>query len=361
VINRLVPGGAERVLIALCGRLDRRRWRPAVICLQEPGSWASRLPDAVPIEHGVIRFKYDPRIPLRLADVARRLQAAALVSIGSNGDRMFWTMLASRLAGIPSLVWSHTFPRLHDGDIERCNLLIAPQASAYVALSEVHRRALAKVLAVDRERIAVVHNGIEPPRENPETLRAAARAQLDLDDATLAVGMVANLRPVKRIDRFVEAARLVLQKKLNVTFFLIGDGPQRQWLLDALEASEHPGGFRWLGRRDDAPRLVWGFDIAMLTSASEAFSLFMLEAMAAGCAFVAPAEAAVPEVLEHMRTGVVAASAEPQSFAECIVRLAEDPALRERLGRAAQERVRAGFTVEHMTANFTDVLEQVCR
>ena len=54
----------------------------------------------------------------------------------------------------------------------------------------------------------------------------------------------------------------------------------------------------------------------------------------------------IPELVRDGETGVLVPPEDPRSLAEAIERLARDPALRERLGLAAEEDVRTRFSAD---------------
>ena len=66
--------------------------------------------------------------------------------------------------------------------------------------------------------------------------------------------------------------------------------------------------------------------------------LKIFEYMAAGLPVVAPAVDRIPRLVAHEREGILYDPAKPDSLAAALVRLADDPALRARLGDAARER-----------------------
>src|SRR5260221_14071446 len=80
----------------------------------------------------------------------------------------------------------------------------------------------------------------------------------------------------------------------------------------------------------------------------EGLALVSLEAMAAGLPVVATRVSAVPEAVVDGETGLLVPPRDPSSLAGALRRLAEDPALRERLGRAGRARVRERFGLERM-------------
>jgi glycosyltransferase involved in cell wall biosynthesis len=103
---------------------------------------------------------------------------------------------------------------------------------------------------------------------------------------------------------------------------------------------------------DDVPGWVGRFDIALQPRVTEyASPLKIFDYMAAGCAIVAPDQPNIREVLRHGATALLFDPADPNGLWEAVRMLAEDPALRVRLGEAARAELEArNYTWQHNAA-----------
>ena len=133
----------------------------------------------------------------------------------------------------------------------------------------------------------------------------------------------------------------------RLSLVVVGEGPARpelERLAAELGVSERVR-FTGLAHRSAVPRLIAGFDIALQPAAvSYACPLKVVEYMAAGRAIVAPDQPNLRELLDDGRTGLLFdANRQPagQAMWEQIVRLAHDPVLRVRIGRAARDEISA--------------------
>lgn len=97
---------------------------------------------------------------------------------------------------------------------------------------------------------------------------------------------------------------------------------------------------QWRGWLDAEAReeLMGSASIFVLASTSEGLPMALLEAMARGLAIAATEVGGVPDVVDDGVEALVVAPGDPDALAGAIRRLAEDDALRDRLGRAARER-----------------------
>jgi glycosyltransferase involved in cell wall biosynthesis len=89
-------------------------------------------------------------------------------------------------------------------------------------------------------------------------------------------------------------------------------------------------------------------DVLLLTSISEGIPLTVIEAMAAGRPVVATNVGGVGEIVEDGTTGLLAPSGDDAGLAEHVLRLADDAALRERMGEAGRRRAHALFPESRM-------------
>jgi glycosyltransferase involved in cell wall biosynthesis len=309
-----------------------------------------------------IEFISIPKRPFPLAlvdalDVVRRagrLDAGALV-LDSIAAAFLGPWLVARPLRQPLLGMLHQPP----GGIDHGSLRTAVQASldrlAYrsARLLMVASEALAEQLVAEgvaRERLRVVPPGRDvaavagPPSGD---LRRGRRA---------AVLCVANWVPRKGIHSLLEAVGRLPDD--SVTLHLAGDDHAEPRYAARLRAR--------LARPDLAERVVVHGplsteEVAALYAAADVFALPSLkepygtvygEAMAAGLPVVGWRAGNLPYLADHEREGLLAEPGDLDDLARSLLRLAADPALRERMGQAARRRALARPTWEETAALF---------
>ncbi len=168
--------------------------------------------------------------------------------------------------------------------------------------------------------------------------RDQVRAELGVSPEQVLVGTIANLRTEKAYPDLLRAARQVLDTELPVRFVAVGQGPLEAEL-DSLHAELDLGeGFRFLGYREDARRLLAGFDLFPLSSRDEGLPVSLMEALALGVPVVATEVGGVPEAIRHGQEGLLVPPGQPDLLAQAILKLVEDPNQRSALAEAAAVR-----------------------
>jgi len=192
---------------------------------------------------------------------------------------------------------------------------------------------------VPRTRIAVVPNGID--------LKDFAKLPARAASEEVKLGFVGFVRHWHGLDRVLHGLA-AWQGAPRLELTVVGDGPARgdlESLAADLGLADRVR-FTGLATREEIPRLVAGFDIALQpASVPYASPLKLFEYMAAGQAIIAPDQPNIREVLEQGRTALLFDPASPEAMWQSIETLARDAALRTRLGAAAREEVlRRDFT-----------------
>jgi glycosyltransferase involved in cell wall biosynthesis len=100
-------------------------------------------------------------------------------------------------------------------------------------------------------------------------------------------------------------------------------------------------------------------DVFAMPSLGEPFGLVYLEAMAMRRPVVALDHGGTPEVVEHGRTGLLAAPGDVNGLAKHLLQLVRDPALRARMGDLGRRTVEERFTARRMASDMAGVYSEV--
>lgn len=210
-------------------------------------------------------------------------------------------------------------------------------------------------LRVPADRVRAVHNGLGPEwLDRDRFVSGTTPVRAGTDDG-LTVAWLGLFAPVKRVPALVEAVADVPGLRLR----LVGDGPERPAVEDAVARAGADDRVELLGFRSDPAPLVADADVFALTSAAEACPIALLQAMALGRPVVASRVGGVPEIVRDGVDGLLVTPGDDDALRAALRRLRDEPELRHRLGAAAADRVRDRFTMQRCADRLLDVYREV--
>jgi starch synthase (maltosyl-transferring) len=358
VIDHLHVGGAQRHLVELFTRLDRRRFALQV-AVAKPGGALTPVIErmGIPVRSfGLGASLGRPSTLARLMATAQRLRAEAVdVVHGYLYLGNILGVLAGRLAGVPILLASK---RSLDRYPRRTQLAATRLANRLAHRILCNAEAVREcVLAVERPapaKLTVIPNGIAFPvapahPERPPGVPAGRRL----------VGSIGRLTWKKSYGDLVEAARIVCRACDDVDLVLIGDGPERS----ALEAQAARLGLgkriHFVGEVPDAWRFLWSFDVFVLASVIEGMPNVLLEALAAERPVVVTRAGGMPEIVTDGRTGRLTSPGEPAALADAILGILRTPDSGRRFGQAGRRLVEERYSAETMGARYAALYDEL--
>ena len=283
----------------------------------------------------------------RLAAELRRLVARERPRVVHVTDPWAPALVAARLAGARRLLVTHHTPELprQDNRAGRAWWALAWLARPQVIYtSETDRRTDGRRLL----RTHVVELGIDLARFAAAGAAAAPGGTRAAGAHGAVVGTVARLAPQKGLDVLIDAVPLVLARRADARFVIVGDGEERAELEARATAVGVAGRVAFLGARDDVPEQLATLDVFVLPSRFEGLCLAVIEAQAAGVPVVATPVGGIRETVVPGETGLLVPVDDPGALAAAILTLLDDPALAAHLAGEAQRRALARFAVEPM-------------
>ena len=124
----------------------------------------------------------------------------------------------------------------------------------------------------------------------------------------------------------------VAAARADVDLLLVGDGPLRGTLTELVRSLGLDSRVHFLGVRSDVPDILRALDVFALTSLSEAASLTLLEAMAAGVPVVVTAVGGNPELVRHGIDGLHVPRGDAGATALALLQILGDPAAASVMG-----------------------------
>lgn len=366
VLHRLSIGGLENGVVNLINLLPNKRFRHAVVCIEDHDEFARRIQrDDVEVvdlhrsRQGVWRMR------ARLWQLLRRMRPDIVHSRNLSG---LDALLPARLAGLTTLHSEHGFDasNLH-GTATRQTLLRRlhrPLVHQYACVSRDIQHIMVRQWGIAGSRVRQIYNGVDTSRfEAVDVARIDRLPESLRHPQAFVVGTVGRLDPVKDQSTLLAAAaealrqRPALRARLRVV--LIGDGPQAAALSAQAQALDVAPLCWMAGARGDVPQLMQAMHVFALPSMNEGISNTLLEAMATGLPVLATAVGGNVELVDDGVTGRLFAPSDVVTLADCLVAYADDEELRRRHGRAGQARAASHFSLQAMLTQYATMYEEL--
>lgn len=210
---------------------------------------------------------------------------------------------------------------------------------------------------VPDSKSTIIYNGFDFHRL--DNLKGATSVKDELGVATqYMVGMVARFDDSKDYETFLHAANHVLEKRIDVSFVCLGQGPNLE-RCQRIVIPKFKDRVIFLGYRDDVESIVSACDVTVLCTNDgvhkEGVSNSILESMAVGTPVIATNAGGSPEIVENGTSGYLIPPGDIASVANGIEIILDDSLLRTNMGNRSIQVIREKFSIESMISKFQKI------
>ncbi len=301
-VTDLDPGGAERALVQIVTRLDRRRWEPHVFCLDAGGVLVDEL-RAAGIEVVCLGARR-PRNFLVVWRLARRLAALRPAILQTF---LFHANIVGRLAGraarVPVIVSGIRVAEKRSRMRLWLDRATDRLVTRHVCVSRDVADFSANVGGLPSAKLCVIPNGVDVERF--ANAAPADLAPFGVPPGSRVLLFVGRLDPQKGPFELLHASEQLFVDHADVHLLMVGDGPLAPELRAWTHAKNLEKRIHFAGRQSNIAGLMRAADVFVLPSRWEGLPNVVLEAMAAGTPVVATAVEGIRDLLGDGRWGRV--------------------------------------------------------
>jgi glycosyltransferase involved in cell wall biosynthesis len=253
---------------------------------------------------------------------------------------------------------------------------LASRSNRIIAISENQKFDLSdKYNICPAKKISVVPLGFDLNRfrENMHEKRIDFRAQYQIQDDEIAIGIIGRLVPIKNHSMFLDAINIVKSRtNRKIRAFIIGDGESCELIkqkaihlgIDFVNGigQFHPATLTFTSWVTQMDYVNAGLDIVALTSLNEGTPVSLIEAQAAGTPVVSTRVGGIDNVVIEGSTALLSDSGDVHDFASNLLALIENDEMRRKFSQNGWEQVGQKFhysrLVKEMETLYYQLLEE---
>lgn len=213
---------------------------------------------------------------------------------------------------------------------------------------------------ISGSKIHVIYNGFDFDKVLQGTQKLENEIFLKTKNETRLIGIVANIRPVKRMDDLIQAFAIVKNDFSTAELVVVGDGDADE-LSKLAENLDVEKSIRFMGKQTNTLHLIKQFDVAVLCSESEGLSNSIIEYMACGIPVVCTNVGGNNELVIDTETGYLVDMGDVVSLAEKIKLVLSDDELANKVSSRATKEIKNKCGINMMLQAHAGLYSLLCR
>lgn len=356
VVYSLEMGGAE-VLVAQLARIQRANGHDVSICAYSKLGPIGEQLSAEGFSIYVPGEAHPARTMLRYLQHFRRVRPDVVHC--HNPAPTLQAALPGRLAGARCvLATRHSLVEPpYDRNAEIKFSIIARLACNWiVGICDITAQNLRGAPIAAADKIVRVYNGVVPvirmEAGSPEQLEPIAHPKC------FTLLFVGRLATIKNLETLIRAFAHASAELPNIRLWIVGDGPVRPALESLAAELGQSDRIRFWGQRMDTAAFFSAADCFVMSSVSEGLPMSLLQAMSLGIPAITTDVGGMAEVLTLAQSGLRSPVGDHAAYADAILRIATDSALRAHLSANALTAYHQHFTLAQMDRAYMELYQR---
>ena len=183
------------------------------------------------------------------------------------------------------------------------------------------------------------------------------QSHISIEDRENMVGYIGRLTAEKGVMEFVQAIPIALKQRPDLHFMIIGTGildENLETVLHAASWASHVTWLKWVAH-EHIPDHLNRLKLAVVPSYSEGLPNLVLEAMGCGTPVLATGVGGIPDLINDGETGFLLKDNAPDTIAQSIVRIVDDPRL-ETVALQARALVERHYSLDAASRRYQSIL-----
>lgn len=357
IITKLELGGAQKVAISICEKLDKDKFETVLIC-----GCGGILDEETKNKIRVIFIKdlireINPIKDLKaLFSIYKILKQEKPFIVHTHSSKAgIIGRLAAKLCGIKNIV--HTIHGFSFNDTQ--SFL---KKNLYIFLEKLGAKISKYLIPVSTENITKGLNNHIGEKEQYHYIRLGVdidnfknfkdtpslKKELNIDDTDILVTTIGPFKPQKNLPDFIKIAKNISEKDKRFKFVIVGDGTLRSQFENLIKEYNISNNIFLIGWRRDISNILNSSDIFVMTSLWEGLPISTIEAM---CCGLSPIVNDVDGQREIVKDGFNGFLIKPYNIKDCeekIILLANDIKLKKEMSLNAKNSIDYTFSIDYM-------------
>lgn len=204
-----------------------------------------------------------------------------------------------------------------------------------IAVSTSVKNYLIESGMANKEQVIIVPNGIDLDNSTIKTQKSKLA-----NNSIPVIGAIGSLNKNKGFEYLIEAVALAQKKYPLVSAEIIGDGPEKQNLLNRIKDKNLSHNVSLLGSKTDIDKYLRHWKALVVPSISETFGIVVLEGMSAGVPVIATKVGGITDIITNKKNGILVEPKDPAQIARAIEEVLAHPVLAAKLKREGLARAK---------------------
>jgi len=357
LITGLGIGGAEKMILQTLPKMQSD-FDNRVCCITGRGPTGKKLEEAgIPVYYLDLRSIFDFGTILKFKKIAKEFRPDVLITYLIHAD--LFGRIFGRLFGIKTIICSQRGSLLQWEFLRFFDRLTKSLVTKYIVQTETAKKELMKKLNLPENIFVIIPNAINLEDFDFEINQEKKKVELGINLGNQNIICVSNLRRGKGHEYLIEAFEKINENNQALNLLIVGDGEQKNNLLQQVSDYDSKNNIYFLGNRNDIKEILKISDIFVLPTLAEGMSNAIMEAMSSKLAILTTNIDANKELIENEYSGILIPARNSYEIEDNLNMLLRDEEKRLRFGKNAHEEIKKRFSLEVAIKKITNLLNAI--